>query len=189
MVMRWPPQPRCSFKCVCCPVPISVNTFGLPILVPFRRMLVNQTTQFVPLLSLRKVILVCSIWGRFVRKFLDAKVLLDVRAAEIYNPISGLWGVVDDLEGLRAFAEQSRDLGYQGLMAIHPSHLPVINEVFTPSSSEIREWQQVIEAMEEAEREGRGAIRLSGRLIDFAHVATARRNLEFARDLGLETAG
>jgi len=35
------------------------------------------------------------------------------------------------LSGLRAFAEQSRSLGYEGMMAIPPSHIPVINEAFT----------------------------------------------------------
>ena len=117
--------------------------------------------------------------------FLRSKVLVDVRAAGIANPISGLWGNVDDLEGLRAFAEQSRDLGYEGLMAIHPSQLPIINAVFSPSDDEIAEWQRILTAMEQAAAEGRGAIRLDGRLIDAAHVQTAERWLERARQLGL----
>jgi citrate lyase subunit beta/citryl-CoA lyase len=117
--------------------------------------------------------------------FLRSKVLVDVRAAGIAHPVTGLWGIVEDLDGLRAFAEQSRDLGYEGLMAIHPSHLPIIHEVFTPSAEDIAEWREVIAAMEEAEREGRGAIRLGGRLIDFAHAETAKRKLSAARNLGV----
>ena len=117
--------------------------------------------------------------------FLRSKVLVDVRAAGIANPISGLWGVVEDREGLAAFARQSRDLGYEGLMAIHPSHLAIVNEIFSPSEDEVAEWRRVIEAMQAAEREGRGAIRLDGRLIDAAHVATARQGLARARALGV----
>jgi len=120
--------------------------------------------------------------------FVRSKVLVDVRAAGVANPISGLWGAVDDLEGLRAFAEQSRDLGYEGLMAIHPSQLPIINAVFSPSDDEIAEWQRILEAMEQAAAEGRGAIRLDGRLIDAAHVQTAAQRLERARRLGLLSA-
>ena len=86
---------------------------------------------------------------------------------------------------MRAFAEQSRDLGYEGLMAIHPSQLPIINAVFSPSDEEIAEWQRILTAMEQAAVEGRGAIRLDGRLIDAAHVQTAERRLERARRLGL----
>jgi citrate lyase subunit beta/citryl-CoA lyase len=117
--------------------------------------------------------------------FLRSKVLVDVRAANIANPISGLWGIIDDVDGLRAFAEESRRLGYEGLMAIHPSHVPILNEIFSPSAEKIGEWQQVIAAMAEAAAEGRGAIRLGGRLIDAAHVATAEQQLARARDLGL----
>ena len=117
--------------------------------------------------------------------FLRSKVLVDARAAGIANPITGIWGIVDDLDGLRAFAEQNRRLGYEGMMCIHPAHLPVLHDVFTPSPAEIERWQAVIDAMEEAEREGLGAIRLDGRLIDVAHVKTAHDQLERARRLGV----
>jgi len=117
--------------------------------------------------------------------FLRSKVLVDARAAGIVNPITGIWGIVDDLDGLRAFAEQNRRLGYEGMMCIHPAHLPVLHDVFTPSAAEIERWQAVIAAMEEAEREGLGAIRLDGRLIDVAHVKTAHDQLERARRLGV----
>ena len=117
--------------------------------------------------------------------YLRSKVLIDMRAAGVANPISGLWGIVDDLDGLQRFAEESRDLGYEGLMAIHPSHLGIINRVFSPSEAEIAQWREIITAMEEAEAEGRGAIRLGGRLIDAAHVHTARQQLARASRLGL----
>lgn len=117
--------------------------------------------------------------------FLRSKVLVDVRAAGIVNPISGLWGILDDQAGLRAFAEESRDLGYEGLMAIHPSQVPIINSVFSPTDEAIAEWRGIVAAMEEAEAEGRGAIRFGGRLVDAAHVLTAQQQLERARRLGL----
>ena len=115
--------------------------------------------------------------------FLRSKVLIDVRAAGIPNPISGIWGQVDDLEGLRAFALQSRELGYEGLMAIHPKQLEIVNAVFSPSDDEIGEWRRILELMAQAEGEGKGAIRMDGRLLDAAHVKTARQQLERARRL------
>lgn len=117
--------------------------------------------------------------------FLRSKVLIDSRAAGIVNPITGIWGNVDDLDGLRAFAQQARDLGYEGLQCIHPKHLPVIHDIFTPSATEIANWQAIIDAMIEAEKQGSAAIRLDGRLIDVAHVKTAHKNLDRARRLGL----
>jgi citrate lyase subunit beta / citryl-CoA lyase len=117
--------------------------------------------------------------------FIRSKVLIDSRAAGIFNPISGIWGIVDDLDGLRAFATQARDIGYEGLQCIHPSHVPILHEIFTPSDAEIANWRAIIAAMDEAERQGSAAIRLDGRLIDVAHVKTARQDLERARLLGV----
>lgn len=117
--------------------------------------------------------------------FLRSKVLIDVRAAGVANPVSGLWGIVDDLDGLSGFCRSTRDLGYEGVMVIHPSHLPVVHEVFTPSPAELAEWRRIVEAMADAEADGVGAIRLDGALVDVAHVHTARRQLERARRLGV----
>jgi citrate lyase subunit beta/citryl-CoA lyase len=112
-------------------------------------------------------------------------VLLNVRAAGVPFPISGMWSVIDDFDGLRAFAEQSRSLGYAGLMAIHPTHISIINEVFTPTIEEIERWQEVIRVMREAQANGVGAIRMYGQLVDEADIKTAEVGLEHAKRFGL----
>lgn len=117
--------------------------------------------------------------------FLRQKVLIDVRAAGVPNPLSGLWGLVDDLDGLTQFAQQTRQLGYEGMLAIHPTHLPVINQAFSPAPEEIQRWQRLIAAVEEAEAQGIGALRHEGRLIDHAHLLTAQQNLSRAKRLKL----
>ena len=125
--------------------------------------------------------------------FLRSWVLLNARAAGVPWPISGLWPLVDDLDGLRRFATQTRGLGYTGMMAIHPSHVAVINEVFTPGAAEIARWQATIAAVEAASTAGLGAVRLAagsphGRgaaMVDAAHARTARDGLALAARLGL----
>ncbi len=117
--------------------------------------------------------------------YLRQKVLIDVRAAGVPNPLSGLWGTLDDLAGLTRFARQTHQLGYEGMLAIHPSHIPVINQVFSPTPEEIEGWQRLIGAAEEAEAQGVGAFRHEGRLVDRAHVLTARRLLSRAERLNL----
>jgi citrate lyase subunit beta/citryl-CoA lyase len=111
-------------------------------------------------------------------------VLMNVRAAGVRFPVTGLWGQVDDLGGCRNWAEQSRNLGYCGTMVIHPTHVPVVNEVFTPTADEIERWEEVIALMTAHQAEGVGAIRLRGQMIDEADVKTARAGLELARRLG-----
>lgn len=117
--------------------------------------------------------------------YLRQKVLIDVRSAGVPNPLSGLWGTVDDLDGLTGFAAQTRQLGYEGMMIIHPTHIPIVNQMFSPTAEEIASWRQLVAAIEEHEAQGIGAFRHQGRLIDHAHLLTAQQNLARAKRLGL----
>jgi citrate lyase subunit beta / citryl-CoA lyase len=105
---------------------------------------------------------------------LRAKVLLDARAAGVPNPMSGIFVDIDDLDGLERFALQNRDLGYEGMMVIHPSHIDVVNRVFGPTEEELREAQEIVAAVASAARRGDGATTVRGRMVDEAHAKTAR---------------
>jgi citrate lyase subunit beta/citryl-CoA lyase len=111
---------------------------------------------------------------------LRSQVLLDARAAGCPNPITGLWTDIADLDGLRAFAEQGRSLGYEGMAAIHPSHISVINEVFTPTAEDLDYYRGLLDAMDVAQVEGVSAITYRGVMVDTAMVKTARARLEMA---------
>jgi citrate lyase beta subunit len=112
--------------------------------------------------------------------FARSHVLLAARAARVAAYDSPHFAI-DDLEGLRRGAVAARNLGYDGKTAIHPSHLETINEVFAPTAEQIAEAERVIEAMEAAQAEGLGAIRLDGKMIDQVHLSAARKILENAR--------
>ncbi|HRE02478.1 MAG TPA: CoA ester lyase, partial [Ilumatobacteraceae bacterium] len=73
--------------------------------------------------------------------YFRSKVLLEVRAAGVVNPLSGMWGDVADLGGLRRLADQTRDIGYEGMMVIHPTHVPVVNEVFSADPAELEHFR------------------------------------------------
>jgi citrate lyase subunit beta/citryl-CoA lyase len=118
--------------------------------------------------------------------FLRSKVLVDSRAAGVPYPVTGGWMDIHDLDGLRSAARQAKGLGYTGMHLIHPSHVPVVNEVFTPTQEEIAGWQGLIEAMEQRRRQGSAAVTYQGDMVDVAHEETARTMLEMARELGLE---
>ncbi|MFF6849203.1 MULTISPECIES: HpcH/HpaI aldolase/citrate lyase family protein [Streptomyces] len=111
---------------------------------------------------------------------LRARALLDARAADRPHPVAGLWADVADLAGLRRFAEQNRALGYEGMAVIHPSHVPVVNEVFAPDAEELARCGRLIAAVERAQAEGAGAVLFEGRMVDEAMAATARRTLALA---------
>ncbi|MFJ7998328.1 CoA transferase [Streptomyces sp. NPDC096310] len=112
---------------------------------------------------------------------LRSRVLLDARAAGVPHPVSGVWTRITDLSGLRAFAGQNRSLGYEGMLASHTSHVPVINEVFSPGFAELARCARLIEAVEAAQRNGTGAVTFEGEMVDEAMAASAR--LALARHL------
>jgi citrate lyase subunit beta/citryl-CoA lyase len=117
--------------------------------------------------------------------FVRSKVLLDSRAAEVPYPMTGLWQDVNDHDGLKSFANHSRDLGYSGMTVIHPSHVPIVNQIFSPSQEEIREWQGLVAAMKEVRKLGGAAISYQGGMVDIAHEKTALQMLDLARKLDL----
>jgi citrate lyase subunit beta/citryl-CoA lyase len=88
------------------------------------------------------------------------------------------------LDDLRRDAQRARALGFAGKMAIHPSQVPVINEVFTPSSQEIDHARRVVDAYERAAAHGDGVVRLDDRMVDVPVVARARKVLAIASQLG-----
>ena len=68
---------------------------------------------------------------------------------------------------------------------IHPSHVPIVNEIFTPTAEEIAHWQGLLEAMDQSRREGTAAVTYAGDMVDVAHEETAKAMLEMCRRLGL----
>ncbi len=119
--------------------------------------------------------------------FLRSKAVLDCRAAGIQYPTISSWWNIKDLEGLERDASWNRRLGFRGQTVMHPSHVPIVNKVFTPSAEEIAFYQGLIQAMEEAEKKGIAAVTYKGDMVDEAMVKTAREILEFAKSIGLET--
>ena len=120
--------------------------------------------------------------------YLKSKVLIDARSAGVPYPMSGGWMDIHNLDGLRALAIQLRQLGYTGMHLIHPSHVPVVNEVFSPTPEDVKHWQGLIKAMEEMRASGGAAVTFDGDMVDIAHEESARTMLAMAKEMGVEGA-
>jgi malyl-CoA/(S)-citramalyl-CoA lyase len=96
------------------------------------------------------------------------------------RPIDGPFGDFGDPEGFRSAANRAAVLGYEGKWAIHPSQIALCNEVFTPAAAEVAKARRIMEAMAQAAKEGRGAVSLDGRLIDYASIRMAEALLKKA---------
>lgn len=92
------------------------------------------------------------------------------------------WFEYKDLEGLRASARRVRAMGFDGKTAIHPSQVPVIQEVFFPSTEEVERARAIIEVMEKALADGRNVAVLGGEMVEALHMKQARRILARAQD-------
>jgi malyl-CoA/(S)-citramalyl-CoA lyase len=89
------------------------------------------------------------------------------------RPVDGPFGDFSDPDGFKAQANRAAVLGCEGKWAIHPSQIALANEIMGPPAKEVERARRVLAAMEQASREGKGAVSLDGRLIDIASVKQA----------------
>jgi citrate lyase subunit beta/citryl-CoA lyase len=87
------------------------------------------------------------------------------------------WFEYKDLEGLEGSAQRARLLGFDGKTAIHPSQVPALNRIFSPTSEEIERARAIVEVMERALAEGRNVATLGNEMVEALHLAEARRIL------------
>src|SRR3954468_17876789 len=114
--------------------------------------------------------------GRYTPPFELARSLcLFGAAAADVAAIETVYPAFRDMEGLAAYAARARRDGFTGMMAIHPSQVPVINDAFTPSEAELAHARAVIAAFEA--NPGSGTLSLDGRMIDRPHLLQAQRIL------------
>ena len=93
---------------------------------------------------------------------------------------------VNDDEGIVKDAQLAKALGFTGKASISPRHVEVINSVFSPTQQEVDYAYEVMEAIELAKSQGKGAIALRGKMIDAPIVARAERTIAMAQALGME---
>ncbi|QJR14890.1 HpcH/HpaI aldolase/citrate lyase family protein [Usitatibacter palustris] len=92
-------------------------------------------------------------------------------------------GISTDLKDMQAFefgCRLARDLGFDGKSLVHPFQLPYCNDAFTPKAHDLAAANEVIEALEHANREGRGTVVVNGRLVEGHHVKASKRMLALA---------
>lgn len=85
---------------------------------------------------------------------------------------------LNDLAGFRAEALAARSLGFVGKQVVHPSQIPVANELFSPTGKEVEWAAKVVREIEMAGAQKRGAIRVDDKLVDAVHYRLARGILE-----------
>ena len=84
-----------------------------------------------------------------------------------------------DLDGLLRYARKARRDGFNGMLAIHPAQVDVINAAFEPTTEELQYAERIIRLFDE--NPGSGTVGLDGKMIDRPHLIQAQRLLQAYR--------
>jgi citrate lyase subunit beta/citryl-CoA lyase len=74
--------------------------------------------------------------------------------------------------GLRRECEEARRDGFTAKMAIHPTQVPVINAVFTPTPDALAQARSIVAAFEA--QPGSGVVGIGGKMYDRPHLVRAK---------------
>ena len=87
--------------------------------------------------------------------------------------IDGPFGDFNDPDAYIASAKRAAAIGIEGKWAIHPSQIDLANKVFSPPDDEVKKAKRILEELDKAAKEGKGAAQLDGRMIDAASARMA----------------
>jgi len=91
----------------------------------------------------------------------------------------------NDYEGLAKDTAKAKNLGLTGKSSINPRQIEIIHSVFAPTAAELKHALRVLDAMKEAEKEGKGVYSLDGKMIDAPVIKRATLTVEQGVKLGL----
>jgi len=91
--------------------------------------------------------------------------------------MDGPYAAYGDAAGLDRMSLIARAMGFDGKQCIHPSQLPTVNAVFSPSEEEVRKAEALVQAYEAAAAAGQGAAAHDGRMIDAVSLRLAQATL------------
>ena len=101
------------------------------------------------------------------------------------QPIDTVFVRLNDEVALEEECRKAVEIGFAGKLTIHPSQIPIVNEAFTPDSEAIERARRLIEAFDEARKEGRNAFRFEGQMVDAPHLSQAKDLLARVAETGI----
>ena len=86
------------------------------------------------------------------------------------SPVESVHPSIEDTAAIGQAAKRAREMGFSGMLCIHPKQLPPINQAFTPSEAEIAWASKVLEGV----AQHAGAFSLDGQMVDAPVIARAQ---------------
>lgn len=101
------------------------------------------------------------------------ELVLQSRLAGLDSPLAGTVATLDDMAAIEASARRSRDMGFGGMLCIHPAQLGPVHEVFAPTAEELDWARRVVECA----AHGDAVFKVDGKMVDAPVIELARRML------------
>jgi citrate lyase subunit beta/citryl-CoA lyase len=83
--------------------------------------------------------------------------------------LDGVYNDVKNEDGFRSECLQGKEMGFDGKTLIHPNQVETTNSTWAPSEAEVEHAHKVVDAFEEASRDGRGVVTVDGRMVENLH--------------------
>jgi citrate lyase subunit beta / citryl-CoA lyase len=116
---------------------------------------------------------------QFETLYAMSRIVSAARAAGV-EPINVMHTKVHDEAGLRKTSVLSRELGFTGRSCPSPRHISILNEIFSPSESQINYAIKVAEGFRVAKIAGSGVYMVEGGMVDGPMIWKAMRVLQRA---------
>ena len=116
--------------------------------------------------------------------FARCSILQAARAAGI-AAFDTVYSNANNEEGFIHEAEHIKQLGFDGKSLINPRQIELLHNVFAPTRKEVGNARLIIEAAENASRQGLGVVSLNGKMIDAPIIERARWVLQRAEASGI----
>lgn len=112
--------------------------------------------------------------------FARCSILQAARAAGI-QAFDTVYSNANNEEGFLKEAALIKQLGFDGKSLINPRQIELLHNLFAPTQKDVDQAKRIIEAAEEAERQGYGVVSLNGKMIDAPIIDRAKLVLERAK--------
>ena len=103
-------------------------------------------------------------------------ILLHSRLAQLAPPLDSVFPDIKNTQGMTRMAADARDMGFCGLLCIHPGQVALIHTAYMPRQEELEWARQVLAAV----ASGNGVFVVDGQMVDAPVIEHARRILRRA---------
>lgn len=111
-------------------------------------------------------------------------IVITARAFNLHpRGVMGKVSSYKDLDGLSVIAKQAYEYGFRGAACVHPGQVEVLNNAYRPAEDKVKYAFRVVEAFQEALRQGVGAIGLDGKMVDKPVAERAQKVLDMHNEI------